>query len=406
MARNTFKGSGKYGAHVGGAHTKKPAQQKDTPYYTKNRSTLGQIQGKQVHKKATKQFSQYDTSAIRPKKSKAGIPIVIVAVLIVAFLAWWFIHPHFENPKSDVTPGQQVEVTIPEGATTAAIADQLFEADVIADVKDFKNAAKAKGVDSALKPGTYQLLTLMDTDELLTTLSEGPGVYGTKLVVPEGTRLDDLAATVEKELKIPAADFMEQAKNASAYEEAYPFVADAYDGSLEGFLFPKTYDVPDGADADAVIRMMLDQFQKELADAGLSADGANGLSLAEIVTIASMIEGETSDPDELAKVSSVIYNRLDQGIALQIDATVVYALGDDYSGGAVTYDDLEVDSPYNTYQNAGLPPGPINSPGIEAIKAAANPADTDYLYYLVTGDDGKHSFFENYDEFLAAKESQ
>lgn len=406
MARNTFKGSGKYGAHMGGAHTKPSSPKKDTPYYTKNRSPMGQLQGKQVHKKATKQFSQYDTSAIRPKKSKAGIPIVIIAILIVAFLAWWFIHPHFENQKSDVTAGQQVEVTIPEGATTAAIADQLFEADVIADVKDFKKAAKAKGVDSALKPRTYQLVTLMDTDELLTTLSEGPGVYGTKLVVPEGTRLEELAATVEEELKIPADDFLAQARNASAYEEDYPFVADAYDGSLEGFLFPKTYDVPEGADADAVIRMMLDQFETELADAGLSTDGANDLSLAEIVTIASMIEGETSDPDELATVSSVIYNRLDQGIALQIDATVVYALGDDYSGGAVTYDDLEVDSPYNTYQNAGLPPGPINSPGIEALKAAANPEQTDYLYYLVTGDDGKHSFFEDYDSFLAAKESQ
>ncbi|MGI6220325.1 MAG: endolytic transglycosylase MltG [Coriobacteriales bacterium] len=405
MARNTFKGSGKYGAHVG-AHTKGSSPKKDTPYYTKNRSPMGQLQGKQVHRKATKKFSQYDTSAIQPKKSKAGIPIVIIAIVIVAFLAWWFIHPHFQNEKSDVVAGQQVEVTIPEGASTAAMAEQLYEADVIASERDFKNAAKAKGVDADLKPGTYQLVTLMDTDELLDTLAAGPGVYGTKLVVPEGTRIEDLAKTVESELGIPAADFIEQARTSSAYEADYPFVADAYDGSLEGYLFPKTYDVPDGANADQVIRMMLDQFETELAAAGLSTDGANGHSLAEIVTIASMIEGETSSPDELAKVASVIYNRLDQGMRLQIDATVVYALGDDYTGnGAVSYDDLEVDSPYNTYQNEGLPPGPINSPGIEAIKAAANPEQTDYLYYLMTGDD-THSFFVDYDEFLAAKEAQ
>ena len=151
---------------------------------------------------------------------------------------------------------------------------------------------------------------------------------------------------------------------------------------------------------------MLDQFQTEIEQAGISSSGANGHSLAEVVNVASMIQDETSVVDEMPTVASVIYNRLSQGIRLQIDATVVYALGESYTGGTVTYDDLEVDSPYNTYKNIGLPAGPINSPGIDALEAAANPASTSYLYYLAPSGSASHQFFEDYDSFLAAKGAQ
>lgn len=420
MARKNqmFKGSGTKdvkhydgGRHASGAHVKKTTNPRnETAYYQKNRSPMGHIQGAQVHRKATRQFSQYDTSAIQPHKGrgrKIVVGIIIAAIVIVALIMILNVLGVFKgDPKKDVAAGVAVELTIPEGASTSTIAGLLFDADVIRDQGAFVNAVTAAGSESSLKPGTYTLETLMDNDEVVTVLVAGPGLYGTRLTIPEGSSIKKTAAAVEASLPIKAADFTSRALSANDFGSLFPFVQGAYNNSLEGFLFPKTYDVPDGSNADSVIKTMLAQFQNEIAQAGISTEGANGLSLNQIVTIASMIEGETSNPDELALVSSVIYNRLEQRMPLQIDATVIYALGDSFVGPTVTYDDLEVDSPYNTYKNQGLPPGPINSPGIDSLKAAAAPADTDYLYYLVTGADGKHSFFNTYEEFLAAKEAQ
>ncbi|MGI6216434.1 MAG: endolytic transglycosylase MltG [Coriobacteriales bacterium] len=410
MARRMFKNNRKYNSEVGGAHVKKNPT-RDVPYYEKNRSRMGQLQGRSVHRKATNMFSQYDTSAIEPKKSHVGRNIAIVVIIIVVVVAaLLFLNSKFyffgAPTRTDVAAGQSVEVTIQDGATTSEIASILYASGVISDEGYFKHVVSDKGVESQLRPGTYELTTLMDTDTLIDTLLAGPQFYGTKLVIPEGQTLDETASTVESTLGIKSDDFLKLAGSADKYASDYPFLSDAYDNSLEGYLFPKTYDVPDGATADDVIRMMLDQFQAEIESAGISTDGANGMTLAQLITIASMIEGETAKSDEMSKVASVIYNRLDNDMPLQIDATVIYALGDSYKGGSLTYDDLKVDSPYNTYENTGLPPGPICSPGIETIKAAANPSDTSYLYYLVTDDNGTHSFFDNYDDFLSAKNSR
>ena len=148
---------------------------------------------------------------------------------------------------------------------------------------------------------------------------------------------------------------------------------------------------------------MLDQYEVETEGLGLE-EGANGLTAQEIMSLASLIERETAVADERPLVASVIYNRLDQGMPLQIDAAIVYARG----GGSdpVTYDDLEIDSPYNIYKNTGLTPGPICSPSVSSIEAALNPADTSYLYYVLSPEgDGTHNFSETYDEFLKNSEA-
>ena len=410
MSKKIFKDNKNYNAMTGGSHLKSSNNSRNNvPYYAKNRSPMGQLQGRQVHKRATDMFSMYDTSAIKPKnngKKTAAIVLAILAVVVVVLLLANVFHLFEPDPKADVTPGVEVSVTIPSGASTSQIAQTLFDNDVIRRSDDFTNAVKSKGVDSKLKPGTYTLLTLMDTDDLIETLVAGPAFYGTKLTIPEGYTISETAATVQSTLGISSEEFLKKCASASSYVDDYPFLKNAYNDSLEGYLFPKTYDVPDGATADTVIKMMLSQYETELNDLGLSSSGANGYSLAEITTIASMIQGETSETSEMATVASVIYNRLKQGIALQIDATVVYALGADYSGKSVTYDDLEVDSPYNTYKNAGLPPGPINSPGADALKAAMNPESTNYLYYLAPTGSTTHKFFEDYDSFLEAKAQQ
>ena len=144
---------------------------------------------------------------------------------------------------------------------------------------------------------------------------------------------------------------------------------------------------------------MLDQFETETAGLNLT-DGANGLTAQQIVTMASLIERESSVEGERSTIASVIYNRLDEGMPLQIDAAIVYARGG--GSGTVTYDDLEIDSPYNVYQNTGLTPGPICSPSVSSIQAALNPDDTNYLYYVLSSaGDGSHKFSETYDEFQA-----
>ncbi len=379
----------------------------DKPYYAKNRSPFRQMKAKSVHKMATKRFSQYDTSAIRPRKRLW--PRLIVGVVLIALIglfALWISSSIFGcsfNAKKDVEAGLAVEVTIPDGSSSRSIAEILYDNDVISSEADFLSVVDSLGASSSLKPGTYELVTLMDNSELVDILISGPDFYGTKLTIPEGLRLEEVASTVETTLGISSEEFLDLAYSADEYASEYTFLEGAYNNSLEGYLFPKTYDILDGSDADDVIRLMLDQFVSELSDAGLSQSGANDLTLSEIVTIASMIEKETSVQSEMATVASVIYNRLDSGQALQIDATVVYALGDSYDGEAVTYSDLEVDSPYNTYLISGLPPGPICSPGIDAMVAAANPEETSYLYYVAVGDDGTHSFFSNYEDFLAAQ---
>lgn len=419
MARRNqmFKGSGTKdvkhydGRHSpGGSHVKKTTNLKhETAYYQKNRSPMGQLQGSAVHRKASRRFSQYDTSAIQPRKGmgrKIAIGVVVAVVAVILLVVVLNVLGVFKgDPKKDVAAGVAVELTIPAGSSTTTIAGLLFDADVIRDERAFIDSVASAGAESSLKPGTYTLETLMENDAVVDTLVAGPAIYGTRLSIPEGSSIKKTAAAVESALPIKADDIVARAYAASDYEAEFPFVKNAYNNSLEGYLFPKTYDVPDGATADSLIKTMLSQFYNEISSAGISFDGANDLSLAQIVTIASMIEGETSNPEELALVASVIYNRLEERMPLQIDATVIYALGDSFVGPKVTYEDLEVDSPYNTYKNYGLPPGPISSPGIDAIKAAANPADTNYLYYLVTGADGTHSFFEDYESFLAAKEA-
>ena len=386
----------------GGSHLKTAGE----PYYEKNQTPLGKARARKTHKMGTEMFSQYDTSYIQPKKKGPGKGLIIVIVVVVVVVAAILIVAIASGESnSDVTAGVEVEVTIPEGSSASDIAAILCESGVVATERRFIKAVDAHDAADSLMPGTYTLTTLMDEDELIETLTEGVMYLGTKLIISEGLTVPEVAAAVEDQTGIDSDEFEELASSASSYADDYPFLADAYDDSLEGYLFPKTYDVQDDATADTVIRMMLDQFCVEVEDAGISYDGANGYTLAEIVTIASMIQEETPNTEEMPTVSSVIYNRLDQGMKLQFDSTVVYALGDSYSGEDLTYSDLEVDSPYNTYVTDALPAGPIDSPGIEALTAAVDPADTDYLYFLGFDDDTVHEFFEDYDAFVEAKNS-
>jgi UPF0755 protein len=308
---------------------------------------------------------------------------------------------------SDVAPGIEVSVYIPEGATTSEIATILKDGNIISNKDRFVKAVREQGVESKLLPGKYTLTTGMSDDDVIKALAAGPvsAVGGNKLTIPEGLTIESTAARVEEACGIPAADFIAEAYSADKYLADYPFLEGVYNNSLEGFLYPKTYQIPEGSNAEYVVRVLLDQFDIEMDLAGLDLTAAaeKNLTLYDVVTIASMIEKEVLVEEERPLVGSVIYNRLHEGMRLQICATVVYAIGwEDYDGHPLLDADLAVDSPYNTYLVDGLPIGPICSPRIESILAAANPATTDYFYYVLTSLEGTHTFCATYEEFEEA----
>ena len=333
------------------------------------------------------------------RRSKAPIVFGLIAAVAVVALVALFVVPTVKNTffpeKETVEAGLDVNVTIPEGASGDEIASLLASNHVIEDPKEYYAAVTRANAESSLKPGSYLFKTCQDPDEVVQLLVSGPNA-GVTLTIQEGLTVAQTAQRVEECCGISADDFIAQAK-ASNYVSDYPFLEGAYDDSLEGYLYPKTYTFSDSVTADEIIRKLLDQFQSETASIGLE-DGANGLTAQQIVTMASLIERETAVESERPTVASVIYNRLNANMMLQIDAAIVYARG----GGSqsVTYSDLEIDSPYNVYKNYGLTPGPICSPSVSSIKAALNPDSTDYLYYVASAaGDGTHKFSSDYSQF-------
>ena len=346
--------------------------------------------------------SSYSSSASRrtrpSRRSLAGPAAVAVAVIALIAVAV-FAFPVVKGllfPASSVEAGLEVEVTIPEGASGDAIASLLAENHIIENPKDYYAAVNKLGAESSLKPGSYVLRTLQDPEDVVRQLVDGPNADTLTLTIQEGLTVAQTAQRVEETYGIPADEFLAQAK-ASAYAAEYPFLSGAYEDSLEGYLYPKTYNLGESPTADQIIRACLDQFEVETASLDLDA-GPQGLTAQQVVTMASLIERETAVADERPLVASVICNRLALDMPLQIDAAIVYARGGGNQG--VTYADLEIDSPYNVYEHLGLTPGPICSPSISAIEAALSPAQTDYLYYVASATgDGSHRFTADYEEF-------
>lgn len=331
--------------------------------------------------------------------------LVVVALVGVCvggfFLVRAIVHP-YEGARVD--DGKQVTIVIPEGSSGATIVQLLLDEGVIHSTADFKQAVQQQNADQSLRSGTYTFSTGSDPSEVVRQLVAGPNSSEGKLQVPEGLTLKKTAALVEESLGISSKEFIKQAKAAN-YADDYPFLefAAKSKGSLEGYLYPKTYDFA-GKDltADTVIRLMLSQYQNEVdaldfasAESQLQDRYSLKINDYDILKIASIIEKEAINEDDRPKVSSVFYNRLSVDKALESDATMGYV-----TGGAVSSSDLQEDSPYNTYLYKGLPPTPICSPSLWAIEAAMEPADTDYYYFFIIeeGDYSNHTFSETYEE--------
>ena len=339
----------------------------------------------------------------------ALILLVFILVLVGIGISAIIIHDQMSvsSQRSAITDGEVIKLSIPEGSNAATTAKILQDAHVIESAKDFLKEVTNADAASKLKSGSYALVAGSSAQELIARLIQGPNSFENALVVPEGLTQKQLADLLNHQYEMDKGSFLAQAK-ASSYAKEFPFLSSAANGSLEGFLYPKTYDFQQGTPSpDAVIKTMLNQFKKEMQGfdtessiAALNKKYGIKLSFYDVIKIASIIEKEALTDEQRPLVASVIYNRLKDDMFIQSDATMGYV-----TGGEVRPDDLKQESPYNTYLNKGLPPTPICSPGTASIQAALAPADTTYYYFWITKQEEKFSTtYEEHKQAIADSE--
>jgi len=377
----------------------------ETPEHHEGDGTLGHElglrEGKHTHRRG------------RRGRSAVGCLVLVVLVALVAGIGYLgisrgadWLDGRFGDPEDyEGTGTGRVLVEVREGESASDIAGTLLEKDVVKSAEAFIDVSKERSVEaSRIHVGFFQMRRQMSADAALDLLSDPANIRTTAVTVPEGLRVVDVVDLLVEETKFSKKRFQRVLDRPRRL--GLPSYAR---GSAEGYLFPATYAyAPDAKPVD-MLRAMVARWRGAAEDAGLEDSAREmGYTPHELMTVASLVEAEGRG-DDMAKVARVIYNRLDNpGTAgttgkLQIDATVNYALGRK-GVAATTLEDLKVDSPYNTYLNAGLPPGPIEAPGDDAIEAAANPADGDWYYYVTVNlATGETKFAETSEEFLQYK---
>ncbi|MBT8197316.1 MAG: endolytic transglycosylase MltG [Acidimicrobiia bacterium] len=323
-----------------------------------------------------------------------AIAIVLGALLAAAWLLGSLVGG--EDAGSDIVAGQPVSVIIPDGSSARTIARILADAEVVASASSFEREVRDRDVAESLRAGSYELVTLMDTDALISELTTGPPAVETfSVTVIEGLRIEEMLDSLASQTPFTRVEF-----EAALGDVSSTFHNGGGDlAAWEGLLAPDTYEFT----VEAAPLDMVQEMASTLERRVLARDwSATGLTPYEGLIVASLIEKEAKLDSERSVIASVIMNRLDIGMALQIDATIIYALGE--NPGRVLLSDLEIDSPYNTYKFTGLPPTPIGGVRSASLDGAAAPAETDFLFYVLNDPSGEHGFTADYDEFLRLKE--
>jgi UPF0755 protein len=306
---------------------------------------------------------------------------------------------------------EPVEIEVEPGDTTSQIATKLRAAGLIRQPLFFVSLVRLEGLDGKLQAGRYLLDPSMSMSEILIALQHSR-VGEVEVTIREGLRIEEVAGVLAQTGVIDAADFVEAASNGRAFQDTHFLLKDLPAGaSLEGYLFPDTYRIAATASVTEVIEMMLDNFDQKYGSIERDVRVPNA-DVHDVVTMASIVQREAARAEEMPLIAAVFWNRLEEenagetGNRLQADATVQYALG--YSEEEQTWwrknltlTELEVESPYNTRVNAGLPPGPISNPGMAALTAAAQPDESaEYLYFVADcALDGSHNFATTFEEF-------
>ncbi len=305
--------------------------------------------------------------------------LLLPLILVLAFFALSFGLFYFRS----VGPAEPVLITVPNGAPLTQVAQQLEAAAVIADADKFQLLARLRGDSRRPQAGEYGFAEPATPGTVLDRLIAGD-VQHRRFTIPEGLNLQQIAQRLEIEGIAPAAEIVQLAKSAKLLASLGIEAS-----SLEGYLFPETYQFVSGIRPTTLLRAMVAQFRNNLSPEILAAAEEQGLSLHQLVTLASIIQKEAGNEAEMPIISAVFHNRLRRGIPLQADPTVIYGI--ENFDGNLTRRHLATPTPYNTYRIAGLPPGPITNPGLAALRAAAFPAEADFLYFVARGD-GTHQF--------------
>ncbi len=323
---------------------------------------------------------------------------------------------YYKNFNEAYKPGDdtQIEFTIKRGESYNSFAERLMVEGVIEDKDIFIMKTKLLGLGPSYQAGDFVLSPSMTMEEIMAQLQDAHRET-VRFTIPEGYTIVQTAEKLAADGFISSPEsFYDALENYNSdfhwflldleeqYQDPQKKIS-AVVNKYEGFLFPDTYEIYKGSGPKIIIGKFFDRFEQIFTDEMKDAMDERGLTVQEVVTIASLIERECRDDAERPLVASVIYNRLEQDMNLELDCAIQYILGDPKVG--LTYSDLEIESPYNVYQNKGLPPGPIASPGLASIKAALFPEDTKYLYYVLKSQSAvTHNFAETYKEFLKYKD--
>lgn len=339
----------------------------------------------------------------RRRERRAGGPrisLFAVGLFVLLFAGaggYVFMTTYVSPPDYSGRGTGSVVVRIEDGASVAAIGSKLEGAGVVKSERAFINAAESHPESTSLQPGHYELRRRMAAQQALERLLDPSSRVQAKVTIPEGKRLAEILRLIARKTDMSVKELERAAENAS--QLGLP----SYAETVEGYLFPATYTVaPDDA-PEKLLSRMVDKFEAAAEKHDIVARAEQrGLTPHELITVASLVQGEVSRAQDFPKTAAVVYNRLDEGMRLEFSSTVNYALGQRKLG--VSERETKVDSPYNTYQHKGLPPGPVNSPGKRALRAAADPAEGEWLYFVTTQPDkGITKFTANYDEFLEFK---
>jgi UPF0755 protein len=338
-----------------------------------------------------------------------GAIVAVLALALTAGLAWYVAQTPgsvFSDESEHVIPaptatGSTVLVTVSKGESPKAIGDALAKQGIIRSSRLFEVLVGVTGVQNSLQAGDYEFDPGLPAIEVVRRIAQGK-TASREVLIPEGRRTEEVADILDASGVVKKQDFLD-ALVKSRYSE--PFLAQTSTTDLQGFIFPATYDFFRDEKPQDVVDTLLQAFQTNVADK-LQLEGQD-LTLDQVITLASIVEREAQVPSERPIIASVFLNRLRAGIPLQADPTVQFAVAQDPASGAqygywkadLTVDDLKIDSPYNTYVNPGLPPGPITNPGFDAIEAVVRPAQTNYLFFVAKGD-GSHAFAETLEEHL------
>lgn len=322
---------------------------------------------------------------------------VVAAVLLGAglFLAFGTSHT---IERSDRDAGENIYMVVKPGTTASEISDRLTHLGVIDSRLRFWWLMKLQGDAGKFKTGTYAFTPHMDEQAVLDKLVAGDTTV-VKFTIPEGFGIKEIAKRLADEGLVDEQEFLAEAKDFAPYDymKKRPNVRYA----AEGYLFPDTYVIHSDVSAEGIMKMMAEDFDTRLTPALRQQAAAKGLSIHDLITLASLVEKEARYDEDRPIIAQVFFKRLQMGMPLQSDTTLQYLMAGPKED--VSIEDTKIDSPYNTYQHEGLPPGPIASPGMKSILAVLNPANTDYLYF-VADRQGHNHYSQTYDEHLAIVE--